>query len=281
MRIMLEKTGQPIIAFILIVMLSIVFWVYIPAILIILLWLYFFPAVISLLSGIVRGLLLKKWDTFFFALKIMSGVFLYEDNKKVSSGLITIISRLIWEQPQTLLGNFGMHIMNSVWLIKKIDFYKRAIICQGHFLSGGGIALGSFIMIDLNKSKVINIYPMDERAIPVKILIRHEYGHLLQSAASGPLYIFIYGISSIITQGWTEVDADLRSDNEFLFTEQIMPIFGSHRNQKQAINPKWWEFLIIPVLIFAGSQINGVHGITGGMLISTMLISLLNLKRPA
>lgn len=211
----------------------------------------------------------------------MSGILIYEDNKKFPSGLITIISRLIWEQPQTFLGNFAMQIMNSVWLIKKIDVYKRALICQGHFLNGGGIALGSFIMIDHNKSNVINILPMDERTIPEKILIRHEYGHLLQSVASGPLFIFKYGISSIITQGWTEIDADLRSDHEFLLTEQIMPVFGSHRNLKQAIIPKWWEFLIIPVLVFAGSQINGVHGITGGILISTTLITLLNLKKQA
>lgn len=280
MKILNNKLLQPIIALIIIVSISTVLWIYVPAILIMLLWIFFFPAVISLTSGLIKGLILRKWDTLNFAVKILSGIFIYENKKQILSGISTILSRLIWEQPQTLLGNFSMHIMNSVWLIKRIDVYKRALICQGYFLNGGGIALGSYIMIDLHKSAVVDIYPMDERAVPEKTLIRHEYGHLLQSIVSGPLYIFKYGISSIITQGWTEIDADLRSDAEFLYAEQIMPIFGSHRNLKKAINPKWWEYLIIPILVFAGSQINGVHGITGGILISTMLISLLNLSKP-
>lgn len=280
MRTLNKKKLQVFLALLLIVIMSSALWLLSSAIVITLLWIFFFPAVISLTSGLIKGLFFGNWDTFFFAIKIFLGNFIYEKNRNFPSGIITILSRLIWEQPQTFLGNFGMHIMNSVWLVKRIDTYKKALICQGYFLNGGGIALGSFIMIDLHKSAVVNIFPMDDRARAEKILIRHEYGHLLQSQASGPLYIFKYGISSVIMQGWTEDDADLRSDRELLITEQIMPVFGSHRNQKQPFNPRWWEFMIIPVMVFAGSQINGLHGITGGILISTMLISLLNLKKP-
>lgn len=280
MRTFNKKRLQVFLALLIILILSTALWFLSSTIVIILLWLFFFPVAISLISGIIKGLLYGSWDTFWFAIKIFLGNFIYEKNLNFPSGILTIMSRLVWEQPQTFIGNFGMHLMNSVWLVKRIDFYKRALICQGYFLNGGGIALGSFIMIDLHKSAVVNIFPMDDRARAEKILIRHEYGHLLQSQVSGPLYIFKYGISSVIMQGWTESDADLRSDRELLITEQIMPVFGSHKNQKQPFNPKWWEFLIIPVIIFAGFLINGVAGIVGGLLISTMLISALNLNKP-
>lgn len=280
MRTFNKKRLQVFLALLIILILSTALWFLSSTIVIILLWLFFFPVAISLISGIIKGILYGTWDTFWFAIKIFLGNFIYEKNLNFPSGTLTIISRLVWEQPQTFIGNFGMHLMNSVWLVKRIDIYKRALICQGYFLNGGGIALGSFIMIDLNKSAVVNIFPMDDRVIPEKILIRHEYGHLLQSLASGPLYIFKYGISSVIMQGWTEADADLRSDHELLITEQIMPVFSSHRKLKQPLNPRWWEFLIIPLLVFASSQINGFSGVIGGILISTMLISLLNLKKP-
>lgn len=247
---------------------------------VLLLWLFFIPTAISFLSGILRGILFRNWNTLKFAYMIVYGNFIFEKHKTFPIGIKTILSRLFWEQPQTFMGNFGMHLLNSVWLIFAVDKYKRALVCQGYFLNGGGIALGSFIIIDLQKSPVINIHPIDERSVPERILIRHEYGHLLQSIASGPLYIFKYGIPSILTQGWTEKDADYRSDRELLLTEQILPVFSNHRSQRRVIDPRWWEFVMMVVLIVGGWQINDTNGATGGALIATMAVTALNLKKP-
>jgi hypothetical protein len=274
------KELQVILAILLSIIIIAALWFQAQPFVVMLLWLFFIPTVISFLSGLVRGLLFKEWSTLKFAYMIVYGNFIFEKHKTFPNGIKTILSRLFWEQPQTFMGNFGMHLLNSVWLIFAVDTYKRALVCQGYFLNGGGIALGSFIMIDLQKSPVVNINPMDERSVPERVLIRHEYGHLLQSISSGPLYIFKYGIPSILTQGWTEVDADYRSDRELLLTEQILPVFNNHRSQTKSISPRWWEFVMLAVLITGGWLMNNTNGAVGGALIATMAITALNLRKP-
>lgn len=281
MKYLNSKLSTTLIASFISVIPLVLLWYYAQPFAIILLWLFLFPMVLSVVSGLYRGIIFKNWDTFFFAFRIFGGNFIIEENSGFIKGFLTIISRVVWEQPQTMIGNFGMHVLNIVWLLKKIDVWKHTLVCQGVFLNGGGIALGSYIMIDLQDSPVVNIFPMDERTVPEKILIRHEYGHSLQSISSGPLFIFKYGLPSILMQGWTEGDADFRSDRKLLHSEQIMPVFSSMKHQKTAISPAWWEFSITPLLISAGWVVNDINGIIGGILFSIVLITLINMKRPA
>lgn len=278
MKLVINNKIQLQLAILFLILLSAGIWYLSESVATIILWLIMFPVTISFLSGVVKALLFKKTDTLEFALKITVGNFIYDPQ---NSAFLTVIGRICWEQPQTFLGNFGMHILNSVWLIKKVDVFKRSLVCQGYFLSGGGIALGSFIMIDLHHSPPVDIFPVDDRKVPERILLRHEYGHLLQSIVSGPLFIFKYGIPSVLMQGWTESDADLRSDTVLLLTEQIMPVFATHRNQKKVINPKWWEYALLPLSIFGGWYINEANGIIGGFLVASMTITALNMKKPA
>ncbi|HLN53744.1 MAG TPA: hypothetical protein VK212_08545 [Lentimicrobium sp.] len=256
-------------------------WLWAEPLAIILLWSFLFPFCTSILSGILRGILFKRWETLQFAFRIFGGNFIFEEDNSLFKGIFTIVRRVVWEQPQTMIGNFGMHVLNTVWLLKKIDVWKHCLVCQGVFLNGGGIALGSFIMIDLQDSPVVNIFPMDERTVPEKVLIRHEYGHALQSISSGPLFIFKYGIPSILMQGWTEPDADLRSDRQLIISEQYMPLFSNYKHQKMPISPGWWEFAVFPLLMAAGWVVNGINGLIGGILFSMVLLTLINLKRPA
>lgn len=245
------------------------------------LWLFFFPFLLSLFSGIIRGLLFGKYDSMRFSIEIFKANFHFERDLDYWHGVKTILSRLLWEQPQTMLGNIAMQVLNSVWLIRRTDFYKDTLICQGSFLNGGGIAFGSFLMIDLLSKPTLDILPMDDRTVPERILIRHEYGHALQSRASGPLFIFKYGFPSILMQGWTEVDADYRSDKELLISEQIMPVFSNHRNVSKPLNPKWWEFAFLLALIVAGAWVNSLQGVAGSLLIGSIFITALNIKHPA
>ena len=248
---------------------------------VILIWLFIFPMIVSIISGLIRGFVFNRWETLIFSFRIFKGNFIIEDDKGFYQGIFAIVRRIVWEQPQTLLGNFAMHVLNTVWLLKKVDVWKHTLICQGVFLNGGGIALGSFIMIDLQNARPIEITAMDERTVPEKILIRHEYGHALQSIDSGPLFIFKYGIPSIIMQGWTETDADFRSDKKLLSEDKIMPFFSAYRTQKHHFNPAWWEFAMIPIFIIAGWMLNEVNGLAVGILFSMVLISLINIKKPA
>lgn len=256
-------------------------WLLDQAIAVTLLWVIFIPFTISLFSGLIKGLILRKWDTFRFAVDIFKGNFIAEDRHSLLKGVGVILNRIFWQQPQTIIGNVGMHVLNSVWLIRRTDIYKDTLVSQGSFLNGGGIALGSFIFIDLQSSPVVDILPMDDRTVAERVLIRHEYGHYLQSISSGPLFIFKYGVPSILTQGWTEPDADFRSDKELLLKEKIMPVFQNHRNQKIAINPRWWEYALIVALVIAGAYFNQLHGAIGSSMIGMIIISAINMKRPA
>jgi len=258
-----------------------IIWKLDDAVAITILWIFFSPLIVSLLSGLIRGILFRKWDTLHFAIEIFRGNFIYEEGKQPADAILTILSRLYWQQPQTLMGNVAMHVLNSVWLIRKTDRYRDILVLQGSFLNGGGIALGSFIMIDLLNAPVVEVMPIDDRSNAVRILIRHEYGHYLQSIVSGPLYIFKYGLPSIITQGWTETDADFRSDKDLLLKEQIMPVFSNHRNLSKPVNPHWWEFLIIVITGTAGGWLNQFHGAFGGLIIGSVIITALNMKKPA
>ncbi len=259
----------------------VILWYYAQPFAIILIWLFVFPLFTSILSGIIRGVIHKDWETLIFAFKIFGGNFITGDDNRFFAGVFIIVRHIVWEQPQTLLGNFGMHVLNSVWLLKKIDVWKHTLVCQGLFLNGGGIAFGSFIMIDLQGAPPVDLTNMDERKVPEKVLIRHEYGHSLQSIISGPLFIFKYGIPSILMQGWTEDDADWRSDRKLLKEDQIMPIFSVRYKNKQPVLPKWWEYTVTPLLPGAGWFINEVNGLAGGILFSIVLITVINLKKPA
>lgn len=258
-----------------------VIWKLDNAVAITILWIFFSPFILSLMSGLIKAIVFGKWDTLHFAIEIFRGNFIFEEGKQPADAILTIISRLYWQQPQTLLGNVAMHVLNSVWLIRKTDRFRDTLVLQGSFLNGGGIALGSFIMIDLLNAPVVEIMPIDDRTNAVRILIRHEYGHYLQSIPSGPLYIFKYGLPSIITQGWTESDADFRSDKDLLLTEQIMPVFSNHRNQSKPVNPNWWEFSLIAIVATAGGWLNQFHGAFGGLIIGCIIITVINIKRPA
>lgn len=258
---------------------SILLWYYYPTVFYSLIFLFIFPALISFLSGLVRGLFTNNWTSFRLSFQIMRGNYTTEKNIRLIKRIQVVISKLFWEQPQTYLGNFGMHMVNCLWLLKRADTFKNTMVFQGYFFFGGGIALGSYIFIDLKEKKPLNIHPIDDRRTAEKILIRHEYGHYLQSFSSGPLFIFKYGIPSIITQGWTEIDSDIRSDRRLLQEEKIMPMF-TYPAKASPIHAKWYEYLTGLIIVSAGYYINEVNGVIGGSLIAMGLISILNLKKP-
>lgn len=250
-----------------------------PSIVVFSLWVFLSPFIISLISGIIRGIIFKQWNTFHFSFKIFEGNFIYDPNQKRISSITTILKRLLWEQPQSFIGHTSMHLLNTVWLIHEADYYKRALVCQGYFMNGGGIALGSFIFIDLHKALPIKIEPLDERK-PLKILIRHEYGHLLQSSKSGPLFIFKYGLPSLLYQGWTEIDCDNRADTVLLNEEGMRPVFRNYNKNAMPVNPKYWEYLLLFAATTLGFYFLGLYGSIAAIIISLLTIAAINLKKP-
>lgn len=239
------------------------------------------PLVLSVISGLIKGLALGKWDTLFIAFRIVEGNFLFEKETGVKKPILVVLSRLFWEQPQTIAANFCMHLLNALWLLVNAGQWKNALVLQASLFNGSGLTLGSFILIDLAKAGPFTLDAMDDRTMPFKILVRHEYGHLLQSSIAGPLYLFKYGIPSLVLQGWTEADADLRSDKKLMKTAQFMPVFTNYRQPALFKNPRWWEYLLPVAGAVGGYLLNNRYGIAGGLFIAAALITLLNLKRAA
>ena len=85
----------------------------------------------------------------------------------------------LWQLPQNLLGLLliliirpEMHLKNGIPY-----YYKKSF--------GGGISLGDYIIVCSHNAK----------------MVKHEYGHCLQSRRLGWLYLIVIGLPSIIWAG--------------------------------------------------------------------------------
>lgn len=96
-----------------------------------------------------------------------------------------ILSRFTWELPQTLFGHLGSQTENLFEGVKSVSYYGGATAVETYSAKWGGFTLGSFI-----------IGHRGLHADPNNSLFQHEYGHYLQSRASGPLYLGKYAIPS-------------------------------------------------------------------------------------
>lgn len=83
----------------------------------------------------------------------------------------------LWELPQNLIGLGLSFIYKYDELIPYGD--KQIRYCKKF---SGGISLGNYVFVGTKK----------------KDIIKHEYGHTIQSKLLGPLYLFIIGIPSIV-----------------------------------------------------------------------------------
>ena len=108
-------------------------------------------------------------------------------------GLILIfLLNITWGAIQSCLGFFIF-----LFFIKKPHFwYKSSVVTVNAALKStkieGGLSLGLFIFIT---------YDMEREHIAKSSLIKHEYGHTLQSSFLGPLFLPVIGLPSIIWAG--------------------------------------------------------------------------------
>lgn len=90
----------------------------------------------------------------------------------------------IWQFPQNLLAVFLEGILCFA-ANRGVDFYGKSVIFSMCIYSA--MSLGNYIFI--------NPYYSEE---DLKNVMKHEYGHCIQSLLLGPLYLFIIGIPSIL-----------------------------------------------------------------------------------
>ena len=181
--------------------------------------------IISFLSGFIRGLIKgenpfsRGWESVENSFNITMGLFKGDFGQ--------ILSRLTWELPQTILGYaYGIGV-NLVDNIKEVGDYGGATVVStyaGPF--GGAVTLGSFIYGG-----------SDISADPTNALFMHEYGHYLQSQASGLAFLSRYGIPSIIS-AWGEEGTHSRHPGEQDANARSIKYFENKLGQKH-IEDNW------------------------------------------
>ncbi len=105
----------------------------------------------------------------------------------LSGGVKSIFRRWIWELPQTLIGLllvFYFTVRRRVLYSEKTEGVM-IFVTKGRW---GGISLGNIIIGSEGLSPVVG-----------NQLFMHEYGHSLQSRSFGILYLFIFGLPSLLS----------------------------------------------------------------------------------
>jgi len=119
------------------------------------------------------------------SVKIDLGYFAWDSNRNLGGNYLSIMSRFTWENRQMTYGNLYNHGLN---LTGQVDWvrYKYGATVVSSSIQRGGITLGNYIT---GRAGVIEA---DEN----NRLFQHEYGHVLQSRASGFAYFSRFGIPS-------------------------------------------------------------------------------------
>lgn len=146
-----------------------------------------------------------------------------------------VLLRFSWEIIQTLVGFFTAHFSNLFREVKAVKFVEGVTVLEGGGM-GGSVCFGSHILLFPGFPAQVGHY-----------LFMHEFGHTLQSRESGPLYLFKYGIPSLLTDNfaWMEKDANLRTMQYFPQFSYVMIRDEKKPPAKQLTHGKWWEYVLL------------------------------------
>lgn len=96
-----------------------------------------------------------------------------------------------WELPQNILGA----VVKKVCKAKPITTYKGATVYSWNIC--GGMSLGKYIFVPFT-AELLTPAGFFINKKYAEQLIRHEYGHTIQSKILGWLYLFVIGLPSLI-----------------------------------------------------------------------------------
>jgi|GEM_PF-1105106 len=124
--------------------------------------------------------------------KIWAGLFVSDPNKKAGGRLWETVSRFTWQLPQTVVGLGYTHFENTIaGNVDTVRFFHGSTVTTGRHslffgIGGPAVTLGSFIVGNEHMRKNVNNY-----------YFQHEYGHYLQSQATGIAYFGTIAIPNI------------------------------------------------------------------------------------
>jgi hypothetical protein len=151
-------------------------------------------------------------------MQLISGFYRVEQESSFPRKCAEVLSRMVWQQPQTLIGflyNAGMLLSGKATGVARYHG-AAAVKCAGW--KGHSASLGIFLSMGDDKRD-------SEAKVGVgagSYTTMHEYGHYLQSRRWGPLYLFVFGLPSLFGATYPEHDANRRAA---AFFESAIPGF--------------------------------------------------------
>jgi len=133
-----------------------------------------------------------------------------------------LIANFTWGIVQSLLGLvFFIACWNRPHYLYRSSIVTTDVTCKYPRFQGG-LSLGPFIFVGKGLSA-------DE--LPCSPLVKHEYGHTLQSAVLGPLFLPLVGIPSFVwAQCFSSWREKHRRDYYSFYTESWADIWGKSRS---------------------------------------------------
>lgn len=264
---------------VLLAFINVLLYLIIPQVILIWLWLTITPFALGLTTGILQFAFFREHRILENSLAIFSGNFYIEPGQTWLSGITRAVSRHVWEQPQTAIGHAAGQLLNFGGWISKVVFIEGITVMQGRIPFANGVAFGSFVLVTTRFSTRDDGNDITDKNSYLSVLIRHELGHSLQSRCCGPAYLYKYGIPSAMTQGWTEKDAEFRSDRHLLVDFGIVPIFSSYEKTYKKANAGIATYFLFMTASIAGLAWNGTPGLLGAYLLCAGIIATLNLGK--
>jgi RHS repeat-associated protein len=233
--------------------------------------------IVNAIKGAVNGE--NGWETGGNAIanhfKIIGGLFTTDKNRTGGGQFWEFISRFTWQGIQTGVGHLYAQFANMVGKIDKVEYKAGATAMSGDFWdSGQAVTIGNYIH-----------GTSDLEADYSNSLFQHEYGHYLQSQATGFWYLQSYGLPSAFSHNIqhdyhpVEQDANARAlkhfnkhidgfiDNggwNFTYNKIIgydanLPF--NHKSNQLALKyaklqPAWYDWVLLPNILISGLFIN-------------------------
>lgn len=155
-------------------------------------FIFFEHTIFNALKEAFINTFIKVWSEGFNAWSNSSNWHSTKMAAKIEGGLYKgkfgqVLSRFTWELPQTTWGNLAANVTNDFNAVKEVSYSRGATVCELYQPHWGAFTLGNYIV--------------GERGIHADTgnhLFLHEYGHYLQSQATGLFYLQRYAIPSFL-----------------------------------------------------------------------------------
>ena len=140
--------------------------------------------------------------------KVIGGLFALDMNQSILGMSWQLISRFTWESIQTVVGLVAGIVASEMGIVDNVDYFKGATLVRYGVNIDGAFTVGSFIA---GNNLYLTQKELKERGLKGRPLLRHEYGHVIQSRLAGLFYLPFIAVPSVIDCKLDPKNHDTRS----------------------------------------------------------------------